>query len=60
MVQALHQQPHPPRCRPLGNLNIRGMKQPHMVFQMEWTDEASSDFLTISGRTNTLSDMPTL
>ena len=49
VIEGISRQQRPPRCRPLGSLSIRGLKQPHAVFQIEWDDEASTDFLTISG-----------
>ncbi|MDO5087268.1 MAG: adenylate/guanylate cyclase domain-containing protein [Comamonadaceae bacterium] len=39
----------PVRSRSLGILNIRGMKEPRSVFQIEWNDEVETDLLTVQG-----------
>ena len=49
VMEGIGPQARPPRSRPRGRLSMRGRKQPHAVFQIEWDDEASTDFLTISG-----------
>ncbi|WP_288921936.1 adenylate/guanylate cyclase domain-containing protein [uncultured Ottowia sp.] len=49
VMEGIGPQARPPRSRPLGSLAIRGLRQPRAVFQIEWDDSASTDFLTISG-----------
>ena len=37
------------RYRPLGAIQIRGVTNPHPVFQIEWNDEVPTDLITIRG-----------
>lgn len=39
----------PVRHRSLGMLNIRGMKEPQTVFQVEWNEDLETDLLTVQG-----------
>ncbi|WP_036595641.1 FHA domain-containing protein [Ottowia thiooxydans] len=37
------------RYRTLGTINIRGITEPHSVFQIEWNDEVPTDLMTVRG-----------
>lgn len=37
------------RYRALGMIRVRGMAQPHSVFQIEWNEEVSTDLMTVQG-----------
>ena len=37
------------RYRTLGTIQIRGVTDPHSVFQIEWNDEVSTDLMTVRG-----------
>ena len=37
------------RYRALGMVRVRGLAQPHSVFQIEWNEEVSTDLMTVRG-----------
>ncbi len=50
------------RYRSLGLVRIRGLAQPHSVFQVEWNEDVSTDLMTVRGELsaieNTAQDTP--
>ncbi|WP_431191525.1 FHA domain-containing protein [Ottowia testudinis] len=53
-----HDQPHAggervaaetARYRSLGMMRVRGLSEPHSVFQIEWSEEVSTDLMTVRG-----------
>lgn len=50
-------EPHGVRFRPLGPITIRGRGEPCSVFQVEWHENLSSDFLTMQGVVDTHQDL---
>ena len=37
------------RYRSLGMMRVRGLSQPHSVFQIEWSEDVSTDLMTVRG-----------
>ena len=37
------------RYRPLGMIDIRGIAQPHSIYQVEWSDEVTTELMTVCG-----------
>lgn len=37
------------RYRSLGMMQVRGVPEPHSVFQIEWSEEVSTDLMTVGG-----------
>ena len=40
------------RYRPLGMIDIRGVSQTHYIYQVEWSDEVTTELMTVCGNLN--------